>query len=182
MFVRNRHWVSFSSSRLAKGFSLIELMAVIAISSILLAMAAPAISSWIDSARAKAVRQQFYALASEARSIALKESQTITICHLIDQKCQPEFAVPLSLFADNNRNAILDEDERLIRVMHMELPDKISISWNRSSYMRFWPSGGTGALTGSLSYCDAQSPDNDFRIVIARTGRLRIDETETRCG
>ena len=181
MFVFNRHWASLPAARYTTGFSLLELMVAIVISSLLAAMVAPAISSWIDAARAKAVRQQLYALASEAKSIALKESRTITICHLVDEECDPQFALPLSLFADNNRNAVLDEEERLIRVMDIDLPDKINISWNRAAYMRFWPSGGTGAVNGSLSYCDEQNPDYDFRIVIARTGRLRIDKTETRC-
>jgi len=181
MFVSGKHWSVIVGQKSSKGFSLLELMVVVTISAILSVIAVPSLSSWIDSSRAKSVRQQLYAITAEARSIALKESQTVTICALGNNQCQSELALPISLFTDNNRNAVLDESEQLIRVLNISLPEKISLSWNRSGYMRFWPSGGTGALTGSLSYCDALNPDNDFRIVVARTGRLRIDASETRC-
>lgn len=164
-----------------QGFSLIELMFAAIITALLSVVAVPGMASWIDSTRAKSVGRQLYSLTSVARSLALNESQTVTICHLDGKKCQLDIALPLSLFIDVNRNAELDADERVVQVLDIKLPNRIKLLWNRSGYMRFWPSGGTGALTGSLSYCDNNNSDNDFRLVVARTGRVRIDKLETRC-
>ena len=169
------------SRRFIFGFSLVEMMIVFIISSILSMLAAPQLSYWVDSARAKSVRMNLRSFLVEARSIALTQSDTITVCQLQGDHCKSEFGFPLSMYVDNNRNAVLDSDEYIVRVLDMDLTNNISIKWNRHKYLRFWPSGGTGALTGSLSYCNQLFPDFDFRLVIARTGRVRVDENASRC-
>lgn len=164
------------------GFTLIELILVLAITAILAGLASPAISSWVDTARAKAVRQQISSLLSDARYRALSRAEVLTICRLEAGQCTSDFGFPLSIFVDLNRDAILDADEVLLREVTAEIPEKARISWNRKGgYMRFWPNGGTGALTGSVTYCDSETPKNDFRIVVARTGRLRIEKEDTGC-
>lgn len=165
----------------SSGFTLVEVMLALVISSILSMVAVPNISSWLDASRAKSVRQQLRSLTMEARSLALYQAQTTTVCRLKNGICDSQFGFPVSVFVDSNHNATLDFDESVFRILDIELPDRVSMHWNRSGYLRFWPSGGSGALTGSLSYCDQRSSDNDFRLVVARTGRVRIDQSETRC-
>lgn len=164
------------------GFTLIELILVLAITAILAGLASPAISSWVATARAKAAQQQISSLLSDARYRALSRAEILTVCRLEAGQCSGDFGFPLSTFVDLNRDAILDADESLLREVTVEIPEKARVNWNRKGgYLRFWPNGGTGALTGSVTYCDTESPENDFRIVVARTGRLRIDKEDSRC-
>ncbi len=183
MSTRNRgQKYSCVFSPLPVGFSLIELILALAITAILASLVSPAISSWIESTQAKTVQQQIASLLSEARYRALSKAETLTICHLEMRQCSGDFRFPLSTFVDANRDAIWDADEILLHQASTDLPASARLSWNRKGgFVRFWPNGGTGALTGSISYCHSEQPTNDFRIVVARTGRLRIDKKATRC-
>lgn len=173
--------IPYFRKRSFSGFSLIDLMVTILIMALLSTMAIPAMSSWIDSVRARSAQKKFYSMATEARSIALRQSQITTLCNLQADECAYEFDLPVTLFVDSDSDAELDFDEEIIRIVDLKLPEKINIRWNRSRYMRFWPSGGTGALNGSLSYCDLEDTGNDFRVVVSRTGRVRIDTQDSYC-
>lgn len=164
------------------GLTLIELILVLAITAILAGLASPAISSWVDTARSKAVRQQISSLLSDARYRALSRAEILTICRLEAGQCSSDFGFPLSTFVDLDKDAVLDVDEALLSEVTARIPEKARINWNRKGgYLRFWPNGGTGALTGSVTYCDSETPKNDFRVVVARTGRLRIEKEDTGC-
>lgn len=164
-----------------RGYTLIELMVTALILSILSAISSQPLSAWIESTKSRSVRQQLTAFLSESRSHALLESRVITICSLEFNECRADFDFPLSSFIDSNQNKIKDNGEAIIRVIDIDLSEHIRIVWNRADYLRFWSSGGTGALTGSLSYCSLRDPRNDFRLVISRVGRVRVDYGETRC-
>lgn len=164
------------------GFSLIEILFALVITAILAGLASPAISSWVESAKAKAIQQQISSLLFDARYRALTGAQVLTVCHLQNDHCSSSFKLPLSAFVDMDRDAIRDDDEIIFREISADIPTSARLDWNRKGgFLRFWPSGGTGALTGSVTYCDTNYPSNDFRIVVARTGRIRIDTKDTRC-
>lgn len=165
-----------------KGITLFELIISLLILAILTSIAVPAMGSWLASSRSNAHRQQLQSFISLARSYALNASSVVTLCHLdASGECSLEFELPISQFVDSDRNARLGGDEEVLKVLEIDVPQNTELSWSRDGFLRFWPSGGTGALTGSLSYCNEFEKGNDFRIVIARTGRTRIDYEETRC-
>ena len=164
-----------------RGFSLFDILLAMFVSMILSLIAVPSISDWLKSAKSKEVSRQLLNITAMARYQALTRSSVVTICHLEDNRCAGQLAFPLSVFEDGNRNAAFDPQEDLIRELDIALSESVDINWNRRGYLRFWPSGGTGALTGSLSYCDAVAEQHNFRLVVARTGRTRIDRRETRC-
>ena len=164
------------------GISLFELMVALAILAVLSAVSLPALQDWVDSNRSKTTRQQLQSFLGHARNDALQRANVVTLCSLADSgSCADTLEFPISQFVDADADARLDSDEELLKTLDIELPDHVELRWNRGDYMRFWPSGGTGALTGSLSYCESLGGKNDFRIVIARTGRVRADFDETRC-
>ena len=164
------------------GFTLLELLIVLTIISILATLATPALGEWVENSRAKSTRQKLQVGLAEARNTAIDGSQVVTLCHLLPSgECSIDLGFPISLYEDRNRNAVLDADEHLIRVIDVDIPSNISLKWNHGRFVRFWPSGGAGATTGSLSYCHDWKTGNDFRIVIARTGRTRLDKKVTRC-
>lgn len=168
--------------RKTQGFTLLELLTTLLITSVLAAIAIPAMGNWVESSRSKATRQQIHSFMSHARNYALQNSEIVTICSLGDGvSCSDNLEFPLTLFVDSDRNAVLGVDETILKVLNIALPEDASLEWNRNGYLRFWPSGGTGALTGSLSYCHSYDDKHEFRFVIARTGRTRVDFEDAQC-
>lgn len=63
----------------ARGFTLPEVLAVVAIVAILASVAAPALTSMIASMRARSVSSELYAALSRARSEAIKRNAEVTL-------------------------------------------------------------------------------------------------------
>lgn len=68
-----------AARRRAGGFTMPELMAVVAIVAILASVAAPAFSSMIASVRSRSVSSELYATLARARSEAIKRNAEVTL-------------------------------------------------------------------------------------------------------
>lgn len=69
----------FAQSRLAQGFTLIELMVVIAVVGVLMAVAIPSFSTFMDTTRARSAASGLYEALTIARSEAIKRGASVTI-------------------------------------------------------------------------------------------------------
>ena len=167
----------------SSGFSLFELLIAISIATILSVMAAPAIGTWLDAARSESAQQQIYAMATEARTVALNRRQRVIVCHLeIDDTCSDTFSFPATTFVDQNGSRDFDAGET-VRVTHIELsPATIELSdtsVGAADFLSFVGEDGT-ADAKSLCYTDQRSANN-FSLVISSQGRLRITDNVDNC-
>jgi len=71
---------SLNSINLSKGFTLIELMIVIAIASILMTLAVPSFSLMINNSKVTSATNEFVGSLNLARSEALKRSGNVSVC------------------------------------------------------------------------------------------------------
>lgn len=103
-----------------RGFTLVELMVTIAIAAILLAVAAPNITSFLLRARISAHANDLVGAINLARSEAVKRGGGVTICRSSDQASCSTVAAGWEagwiVFADPNLNATVDTGETVIHV------------------------------------------------------------------
>lgn len=108
-----------------KGFSLTELMVVVAIAAILMAMAAPAFNSFIDNQKLLATATEFYSATNLTRTEAIKRGGQVTMA----ANDGANWSSGWTIFVDANANAIPDAGETII-IIHEAIPGKITVTNN----------------------------------------------------
>ncbi|MDX1573001.1 MAG: GspH/FimT family pseudopilin [Methylophaga sp.] len=160
-----------------KGLTLIELLIVIAIVSILAAIAMP---SFNDLLRRQAINGQANALFSMlylARSEAIKRSSVVTICKSSDgQNCGGNWSDGWMMFADQNKDGAMDAGDTMIT--QGRISEKIAVGWvafGSNNYIRFTPRGMTLAQNGTFTVCPENTDEKLARsVVVSKTARVRI--------
>ena len=165
------------------GFTLVELLVVVALAAILQSQAAPALSGMVNSMRLTTAVNSLLSSLYLARSEAIKRNSRAVVC-----KSAPGDACSTTggweqgwiVFHDANNNAALDAGETLLS-REPALPQPITFKGNDpvSRYVSFTPMGRTqytsGAFqAGRLTVCPESATRVDARqIVISSTGRPR---------
>ncbi len=165
-----------------QGTSLLEGLVVVTISSILVSAAIPAMGEFLLRAKSRASEVQLMAMLGAARSQALHLGWPATLCPLDSNgRCSTDWSADLSLFIDHNDNSALDAQDQFLRSWQADWGNA-SLSWVRGrKRVIFRPNGSSTASTGSLRYCSLEHEKFDFRVVVARTGRYRLDRKTAGC-
>ncbi|WP_020207882.1 GspH/FimT family pseudopilin [Gilvimarinus chinensis] len=158
------------------GFTLIELMATLTITAVLLAIAVPAFERLIRDLRTESTAWAFFDATQAARSYAVKANRRVTMI------ANPTWNDGWQIFYDENHNGLLDDGEQLL-LSHSELHESIQVNGNRplQDYISYlgtgesrWASGKEeGAFqAGTITICpDDEGPG--YALVLSRGGRFR---------
>jgi type IV fimbrial biogenesis protein FimT len=180
------------------GFTLVELVATLAIASILVAVAAPAFGNLIKDTRLSTTTNDFLGVLQLTRSQAIR-SQHYTILCKSPSGSECDDAAGWNegwiAFEDRNRdrhcqdaNGDLrcDLDNGLIFLSRAALPTSFSMkaSGNASKRMRFGPGGDTAGYMTTFILCDDRGDSEARGVKIAITGRARVvgKEEQLSCG
>src|SRR5215212_2189908 len=104
---------------LASGWTLIELMIVVAIGAVMLAMAVPQYRDWIATYQLANAAQQLAGSMTLARSEAMKRGSRVNLCRSADgRRCSDAAGWESGwlVFADVDRDGQLGDDEPLLRL------------------------------------------------------------------
>ena len=157
-----------------KGFTLIELMVSVSVTSILLTIAIPNFSDFIVQMRVDNEISQLHRLLLITRNAAINTGQKAIICPLNKAlECTDQWKNELSVFVDINDNKKLDVNEEVIRIRAaINEGDKLAYGKGRNK-ITFKPSGQlSGLANGTFRYCPQHHDQKARGIVIARSGRL----------
>lgn len=126
--------------RCAVGFTLVELMVVIAIAGILTALALPSFSTAIRNSRLAGATNEFIGAVNLARSEAVRTNRGGTVCASSNgSSCGSSWADGWIVFADLNRNGVVDADETVVR--YQQSLRGLAIAGASSTSFRFSPRG-----------------------------------------
>jgi len=162
--------------KIQRGFTLLELMATIAIISILTAIALPNMNNLIVKMRVNDEISMLYRLLLTARNAAINSGERAIVCPLTSGgECTTDWHKELSVFIDSNNNRTFDiaNNERLLVTKSaIKLKDKLIYGKGRTM-VAYQPSGHlTGLSNGTFRYCPLAHENKSRGIVIARSGRL----------
>ena len=166
------------------GFSLVELMVVVAVLALLAAIAGPSMARLVDSTRLTAFSNDLLAAMYLARSEAIKRNERAVLC-----KASTAVACSDSggweqgwlVFHDPNNNGVRDAAETVIHYTQA-LPGGVRLTGNVpvANYISFTPSGRTRLINGAfqmgtLTLCKPAADTEGRQIVINNAGRPRVN-------
>jgi type IV fimbrial biogenesis protein FimT len=126
----------------SKGFTLLELVIIIAILGITMAFAAPGLGTMISNNRISAAINDFVAAQQLAKAEAASRVNPTTLCkrNVAGSDCVGggDWSAGWIVFSDNNGNAAVDAGETIL-LRHEALDARITL-------------GGTGGVTTSITY------------------------------
>ncbi len=170
------------------GFTLVELLVVLAIGGLLLTVAAPAYGDWVAAYQLRNHAEQLAASMNLARSEAIRRGYRVNLCPAADSRRCAEaggWSAGWLVYVDANRDGRIDDDEPVLRVERPAIPG-ISVQGNRpvESYVSFTALGGARLLNGGLqmgTFTLCRPGQRALKVVLANSGRVRLDKSNDPC-
>jgi len=158
------------------GFTIVEVMIVVAIFGVLLALAAPPLTDFLEDAQARQNTNEFLSSLLLARSEAVTRNQTVSMCTadgaaLTVCNTGRDWHDGWISFEDLDSDGVRDVGEELID-QHSGLDEtSVVTSVNFSDFVTYLPSGGVSSA-GTFSLCVGDASAR--QITVNATGRPRL--------
>ena len=171
----------------ARGFTLVEMLAVVAIMGVLACVSLPSMKTTFESIKLSSATNVFVSGLHLARSEAIKRNSRVVICKSADgQVCSTSggWEQGWIVFHDANNNGLREPAETIIqREQPLAASLRLTGNLNVAKYVSFVPSGATklvgGAFqAGTLTVCRHSADAGEARqIVLNAVGRPRVQKT-----
>jgi prepilin-type N-terminal cleavage/methylation domain len=163
-----------------RGFSLLELLIVLAVLGVALMLSSPDLRSWQREARSEAVLVELARLLAEARSTAINQGAPVTLCaSTTPPACDAHWQSALLLFLDHDGDRVFERTEG-DRVLRHWIPDDASGQLLLRSFparpsLQFLPNGFTDGESGNFTWCPHTAEARAIRqLIFTRSGRTRL--------
>ncbi len=172
------------SSRVERGYTLTEVMVVVAISGVMLAIAVPSFSNLLTRRQMNDQTAAFTRTLNLARRAAVKHGRVVAIC----RSDAPEAATPACgthtgnwatgwvVFVDENDDGVIDAADTVLRVQPGWVNSgTITTSGGAGNRLRYRPNGLTIGLLQTFTFTPKNSSQSDLekQVAINFSGRWR---------
>jgi type IV fimbrial biogenesis protein FimT len=172
----------------ANGFSLIEMMFTIAISAILLGLAAPSFRDFLNNNKMGTQTNDFVSDLTLARNESTKRGTPVSVCPSSDgTSCSASgWAVGRIVFLDKDGDGSVDTGDTILRVAGA-LPANftlVSTNFASANYVVYLPSGAldfSQAPTSEGKFTLCMSGYKGREVIINAVGRVRTVQTSSTC-
>ncbi|MBF0470752.1 MAG: GspH/FimT family pseudopilin [Gammaproteobacteria bacterium] len=164
------------TNALQSGFSLIELLVVLAIAGIFVTMAAPSFNEMVQNGKIDDSHNSLVAALIYTRSEAITRRQPMTLCRSSDStSCGGNWEDGWIAFVDIDGDASVDagDGDQVVR-LRQALNNGVTIRGNGNNSNRVtYAAQGNTTNNGTFRVCDARGATEASGLVIAMTGRVR---------
>jgi type IV fimbrial biogenesis protein FimT len=168
-----------------RGFTLVEVVIVLAISCLLLGVAVPQFRSLLRSARLTSATNDMFAGLLLARSEAVKRNARVVLCKSADgSTCMSAggWEQGWIVFHDTNNNGLREPAEEILqRGQALSADVTVTGNQNVSRYVSYAPSGSTklvggGFQAGTITFCEHLATGEARQIILNAVGRPRVQK------
>ncbi len=174
------------------GFTLIELIITLTIAGILIALAAPAMQTFIQDQRLTNQANEFITDLNIARSEAVKRGgSNIVICKQGGTAASPSCSTSAAwsagrvVFVDADSDGVIDSNETILRVTEtLDGSNTLNSIGTTTNSFTFSSTGLTTLSTGTeiaMRFCDSRGSTKGVTVYVNFTGRARINRATLSC-
>jgi type IV fimbrial biogenesis protein FimT len=162
---------TFALAHARNGFTLIELMIVVAIIAVSVNFALPSLSGHANAALLSNQKQSLFAMLHAGRGLAVSYGSPVAVCGSRDQQSceQSAWSEGAIMFTDRNRNGRVDGQDELLRILRFDSA-AVSIRGNRPKTL-FLPDGTAAGTNQTITLC---ASGVGAAVVINNHGRVRF--------
>ena len=159
-----------------RGFSLIELMIVIAIAAILFGIAVPQFSTVTQNSRISSARNGLFTAFQLARTEAITRRMHVVVCAgAAGTSCSGAWESGVLVFVDANRNRQHESNERLVTQFTADAFKNLAVQGSRR-LTSFGPDGRSGGSNQTVAIC-APGRSDGLSVVVSNAGRVRMGKS-----
>lgn len=159
-----------------RGWTLIELLIVLAIASVLFGLALPAVSAGLEAARSSDARAELEASLVMASNHAAIAGVRGVLCPSHDDLAcadTPDWSSGWLVFLDSNANRELESGERVLkRQPPLQGRVRLHTTVGRTRIV-FQGNGGNAGSNATFTLCDGRGPGKARALIMSNTGNLR---------
>lgn len=161
-----------------KGLCLVELLITVSIIIILASIAIPNFEILIAQNRLENQIARLFKSLYLARHYAVSHSTYVTLCPLVNNRCQKNWNKPIMVFIDQNLDLTLDSNEAILFEIESTFHEdnltypRLAITYRPDASINFMQSG-------SFLYCNPLHPRlKGNRLTVSQVGRIRVRDSE----
>lgn len=176
-------------SQKSTGFTLVELIVTLTIAGILIALAAPAMKTFIQNQRLTSQANDLIADINTARSEAIKRGSSVSVCSstsLTGCSASTQWETGRIVFLDSDGDATVDSGDTIVRAGQALEGSNNTLRpvGSSTTAITFSNTGMTTLDTGTeiaMRLCDGRGQNSGVTVYVNFTGRTRIDRTVISC-
>lgn len=161
------------------GFTLVELLAVLLVSAVLLAAAVPAFEGLAKRQHLTGIQRVFFSSLANAKQAAVTRNERVALCPTKNgRQCLPHgrWHEGWITFVDADADRQPDRDEPVLE-RQSGLDGNATLTSSRyRRVITFFPSGTAGGSNATFTLCSPDRQTSARAIVLSRLGRIRMDE------
>jgi len=170
---------------LPPGFSLVELLAVLAVSAILLGLALPTFQDVLRRQRAASAMNQLSTQLAQARITAISQRKPVTLCpSLGDGRCrgEPDWSAGWLVYLDPARGSQPQSPDAILQDIRHPVHGSLRIVSSAGRIrVRYQPDGFSSGTNLTLHLCADASLQGEILVNNAGRPRIRRPATATPC-
>lgn len=168
-----------------QGFSLVELLAVLAVSAILLGLALPGFQDTLRQQRTATAMHQVTAQLAQARNTAITRRTPVTVCpSLGDGRCraEPDWSSGWLLYLDPARSDQPLDPGDILHNVHRPVHESVQVLSSAGRLrVRYQPDGRSGGNNLTLRVCAGERLGGEVIVNNVGRARTRRPVAETPC-
>ena len=157
------------------GFGLIQLMTGVALIAIAAQLAVPGFGQLIESQRRTEVANQLTSALRSARTEAIMRNTPVLV-HAIND----DWSLGWRIMLEQNGGGGGGESHALLREHASNGKTPITGNFRGKSYVRFNGLGSALTSNGTLLVCETKQPISHYQILVAASGRVRVESDKAK--